>query len=154
MSDEEPAYVMFKIDGFESLLSMLHETFGSGGDAIIYNMSKQYGETVIHSRLPEIPSDPKQRSTILATLSDQFESQGWGRLSLEEIDMEQGLAKVELKNNPFKGCTGPDEYPVCYFIRGTIAGILSAIFGVDMRVNDVDCSEKDNGVCRFLYEFD
>ena len=154
MSDEKPAYVMFRPEGFESFLNVLHETFGSGGDAIIYNMSRQYGEAVIHSRLPVIPSDPKLRSTVLATLADQFASQGWGRLSLEDMNMEQGLAQVVLKNTPFKACTGPDEFPVCYFLRGTIAGILSAIFGEDMTVKEVDCSEKDNGICRFIYEFD
>ena len=154
MSVEEPVYVMFWPEGFKSFLNVLHETFGSGGDAIIYNMSRQYGEAVIHSRLPVIPSDPKLRSTVLATLADQFALQGWGMLSLEEMNMEQGLAQVVLKNNPFKACTGADEFPVCFFIRGAIAGMLSAIFEEDMRVKGIVCTEKDNGICRFLYEFD
>ncbi len=154
MSDENPVYVMFRPEGFESFLNVLHETFGSGGNAIIYNMSRQYGESIIRSRLPIIPSDPAIRATIISGLADQFESQGWGRLSLEDMDMEQGIVQVILKNQPFEMCKGPQENPVCFFTRGAIAGILSAIFKKDMRVKEVDCTGKEDGLCRFIYEFD
>jgi len=90
----------------------------------------------------------------MSGLADQFAFQGWGRLSLENLNLEQGLIRVLLKNQPFEICKGPHENPVCFFTKGAIAGILSAIFDKDLRVKEVDCTGKDKGLCRFVYEFD
>ena len=106
---------------------------------------------MIASRVPAIPEDQKEKELLLSTLSTQFADQRWGKLSLENIDEEQGIIDVRLQGQPFESCKLPETTPVCFFLRGAIAGMLSALFEVDLKIKDIDC-QKETKNCRYVFE--
>ncbi len=151
MSDERPRLVSFRPEGFIAFINVLHQTYGSAGDAMVYDMSERYGKVLIHSNIPNLPDDLQAQIAALESFSERFEPQGWGRLTLDEIDIERGSVKVLLEDQPFGPCKGPEDNPACIFIRGVVAGILGAVLNVRLKVKRLDCGVGSMN-CRIEYE--
>lgn len=149
MQDEK--YVMFRPESFESFIRVLSDTFGTGGDSIIFNMSRKFGQTVIQNTVPAIPEDMEQLKKLIEILAEQFNRQGWGKLTLIEIDEDQHIVSVDFHGQPFDNCDLPSTTPVCFFLRGTIAGMLSVLLRNEFKVKEIDC-QKDTGQCKYVFE--
>lgn len=152
MSAEAPRLISFTPEGFAAFLNVLHSTYGSAGDAMIYDMSVKYGLELIRVNLPNLPEDVGARIASLRILIESFGRRGWGKLTFEEFDLEGGTIRVLLEDRPFECLKGPSEAPACIFIRGTLAGLISAVVGRELRVRALDCTMKDQNVCRYIYD--
>ena len=93
MSTEAPRIVSFQAEGFTAFLNVLSSTYGSAGDAMIYDMSEKYGINRIQKYLPNLPEGLEARISELRLLSKGWERQGWGGMTIEEVDVEGGDPK-------------------------------------------------------------
>ena len=153
MSAEAPKLVSFTPEGFAAFLNVLHSTYGTAGDAMIYDMSEKYGKNLIKQYIPVLPADQEARLPALRLLGEQFVRQGWtGKFSIEELDTEMGTIDVLLEGQPFPDCTFTTEVPPCIFLRGVMAGLLSGVLEKELRVRAIDCSMKDQKICRYVFD--
>ena len=152
MSVEALKLVSFTPEGFAGFLNVLHRTYGTAGNAMIYNMSENYGKNRVENLLPVLPADQDERLAALRLLGERrFVRQGWGKLTIEELDTETGTIDVLLEDQPFSDCKGTSEAPSCIFLRGVIAGLLSAVLEKELRVKAVDCPMNENNAYRYVY---
>ena len=88
MSIDPDSFVMFQAKGFKVFLDVLQKYFGTGGDSIIYTMSKEFGEEVINSNVQQAPLGRDQLQTAMKILSIQYEKQGWDKIKDVKLDEE------------------------------------------------------------------
>lgn len=152
MSVEAPKLVSFCPEGFAAFLNVFHRTYGSAGDAMVFDMIVKYGVDLIRTYMQNLPEDVETRIAGLRILGERFGQQGWGSFTFEEMDLDGGTISVLLENQPFEDCNGPSVAPPCIFIRGTIVGLISAVLEKELRVRTVDCSIKIQNVCRYVFD--
>ena len=151
MSEDRPRLISFTPEGFTAFLNVLHKTYGSAGDAMVYTMSEEYGKTMIHWYLPDLPDDLHARSAALEKFGAMSAQMGWGKMVLKEIDVESGSIKVVMEDMPFSPCKGSEGNPACILSRGTTAGLLEAALNLRLSVKNLDCGARSMD-CRIEYE--
>lgn len=123
---------------------------------MIYSMSEKYGVELIRLYMPILPDDVEARIAGMRILAELFGQRGWGKLTFEEMDIEGGTISALIESHPardrIEDCMGPKEAPLCIFLRGAIAGLLSSVLEKDLSVRAVDCSLKDQNICRYIFD--
>ena len=152
MSDDSPRFVRFTPEGFNTFLNVLHETYGSAGNAMIYNMAEKYGKTLILTHVPNMPDDPQAQIATLKMYAERFGPLGWGVLTLEDIDLEKGRIRVLIEDRPFGPSKGSDDTPSDIFTRGVMAGILGAFLKKELSVEKWDSTVGSTNY-RIEYKF-
>lgn len=75
---------------------------------------------------------------------------GWGRFTLLELDEGAPRLRVEVQRSPFASAYGPGSSTgVCHLIRGVLGGLVSGLFGVEVRAEETACTSLGASVCRF-----
>lgn len=143
--------VCFEKNGFEDFLNVLDKYLGSAGQALIFQMSREYGHSII-KKFSQLSGASEQED-----IQEQIESHlknvnrmGWGEIKYTKMELEAGEFDIELWNNMFRSnCVG--KYPaVCYYIRGVMAGTMEEITGHQLKVDTADCIE-DSDHCIFKF---
>ncbi len=74
---------------------------------------------------------------------------GWGRFHLDRYDREARILEVSVEASPFaEACKGARR-PVCHLIRGVVAGMGSALLGVECAAEETTCKALGDDRCRF-----
>jgi len=146
--------VCFRPIGFITLLQALEETYGSAGKAMVYRMSKTYGELLIKNYFDRIPHvNGMTLENKLEIFLDDIKNQGWGTIKITELDLYNGEVDVLLENQAFNEyCDDPGEMPQCHFIRGALEGILSAATGQDLGIKESKCIGDKRESCYWRME--
>jgi len=141
---------MFRTAGFKVFLDVLQKYFGTGGDSIIYTMSKEFGEEIIKSNIQNIPQSQDQLQAVMKILSNQYEKQGWG--TIKDVNLDEGNNEISLAvaNIKFDVNTLKEDSSVIYYMRGALAGILGALLKKELQVKSVEF-DKPTKTCRFVY---
>ncbi len=74
---------------------------------------------------------------------------GWGRFTVDTLDVPGKVLIVEVANSPFAAAYGPADRGVCHMIRGVMAGLAAGIFGGDVASEETLCVAKGDDRCRF-----
>lgn len=78
-----------------------------------------------------------------------FQHLGYGRIEIEEIDIEKGIAKLRIYDSfeceLFKG----SSKPVSHFIRGILAGWFTQLFKKGVTAKEIKCIAKGDSYCQF-----
>jgi predicted hydrocarbon binding protein len=75
---------------------------------------------------------------------------GWGETEILQVDYKQKLVWFNVKNSTFANGYGKSNHCVDNFIRGSFAGGLSVMFGVDCDSVELSCRAKGDSFCRFV----
>jgi predicted hydrocarbon binding protein len=131
-----------------SLRAMLDAVMAAGrkeGERAIYDQGFSLGRAT-YERLFSIYL-PKSRAG-LAEMLKIYSATGWGRLELSGLDPEHKRAKLKLDEG-FECTDVHSEKPESNFIRGHLAGVLSAYFGSEVKAVETRCISKGDSCCEF-----
>ena len=115
------------------------------GERVIYDQGFSLGRAT-YERLFSIYR-PNSRAG-LAEMLKTYSAIGWGQLELPGLDPDHKRAKLKLEKG-FE-CTGMNTgKPESNFIRGHLAGVLSAYFGSEVKAVETRCISKADPCCEF-----
>jgi len=135
-------------DTFGVFKSALEEIFSpSAASAILQLSANRCGRKACR----KITIGIKDKGNVLAYLSYVKESMNWGKMSFQDVDLENGKGKIRVLNS-FETLVGKCTQPSCHFLRGFLAGFLSELFGRDISVAEVKCAGKGDVHCEFEFE--
>lgn len=137
--------VCFNPRGFEILLESLQDTYKSAGCAMIFQMSRKYGEYLVSEMYP---LGENESDDILGATGERFrvvQELGWGEYNIESYDPEKGVLMVYGKSTlPIINSAGK-ETPLCFFIKGALVGAVESIMNMDFSINLEEYIEGKNG---------
>jgi len=135
-------------DTFGVFKSALEEIFSpSAASAILQLSANRCGREACR----KITIGIKDKGNVLAYLSYMKESMNWGKMSFQDVDLENGTGKIRVSNS-FESLVGKYTQPSCHFLRGFLAGFLSELFDRDISVAEVKCAGKGDVQCEFEFE--
>ncbi len=127
---------------WSSLVKKFYDTFGSGAEAILFDIGKSYGNSSLQL---ERETDSDQQLTMNLLCREAFVA-GWGNATVKR----RSPADFTVKLQRCVFCSGLDDpgHKVvgCYFVRGVIAGFAEAVFETASIVEETHCG-KD--ACEF-----
>jgi len=135
--------VCFEKDGFQDFLNILDNRLGSAGQSLIYQMSKEYGHSIIKkfSQLSGITDVELVHEQIEVHLQN-VNRLGWGEIEYTKMNLVEGLFDINLKKNIFRdSCVGKHS-AICYYIRGVMAGTMEEVTGHTLKVETAECNES------------
>lgn len=139
----------FDPEGFKLFLKTLQKTFGSAGDAMIFQMSTEYGQ---HLLLHIMPLEDHEHGDPLAAVKRRFKYMGelgWGEFTLDEYSPEEGVIKINYRSDVITPLCSVDDNVMCLFIKGTLLGAFNQMTGLEFRVENVDCVNDESTKCSF-----
>jgi predicted hydrocarbon binding protein len=86
---------------------------------------------------------------------------GWGRFEITRFDAALRRLEVRVENSAFAAAyrlpgepppAVEDLHPVCHLIRGVLAGLMSGLFGCQVRARETACRAQGQAACQFLIE--
>ncbi len=147
--------VCFNPRGFKALLMTLQDTYKSAGSAMIYQMSRKYGEHLISELYP---LNEHEYDDLLGAVGKRFRhvrNMGWGEYKVTRFEPDEGVVMVQGESG-FPGLSCADEEdPMCLFIKGALVGAVSSILNREFRIQLEECVENEDGVmCLFKLKTD
>ena len=144
--------IMLRKPAYKGLISGVRKRFGSGGEAFLYyagfDSGLEYGEShrEIGAKLGLI--DPE---TIFKKISTSLcNSVGFGQMEVVGIDTLALKATVRVYNS-FECELGLGSgRPYSFFLRGILAGVLTALFNRKMKAEETKCIAKGDPYCEFI----
>lgn len=137
--------VLMRVQGLKAMLSAVKEADPVNGDAIIYRQGLSYG-TEAWMNLFGVHRPATKEG--LAEMLRIYVATGWGRLELQDLDLERKRARVRVDDG-FECAglaTGTAEG---HFFSGHLAGALSVFFGMDVKAAENRCISRGDGHCEF-----
>jgi len=120
------------------------QVLGLGARVIIVKAGKIAGQQFADSLLKQGLKAEEMKDALEIFLTRS----GWGKV-FAKIDIENQMAVFRIKNSVTTRQTNAKE-PICYFISGYLAGVLSAVFGKSVEVKETKCAAKnDDKYCEF-----
>jgi predicted hydrocarbon binding protein len=81
-------------------------------------------------------------------LSKTYSQLGWGRIEIQEIDILKNEVTIIMRNSPMvRGVS--DKQPRCWYVRGFMEGIVSALLGVEATAFERSCEAVNRDHCEF-----
>lgn len=127
---------------YESEVSLL----GTGAFVIWYNAGKTVGKNEgakFADLIAEVGIDQ-----LASELSKTYQKLGWGTIQVKDIDLGANEVKIVMRNSPMvRGVT--DNQSRCWYVRGFMEGIVSAILGVAATAYEMTCEAVNGDHCEF-----
>lgn len=137
--------VMMRHRYLNAMFDRVRETFGSGGDTIIFEEGFAYGNEGWKDLVKSVGRD-FARSHVGEMLMI-YQAVGWFRMEGAEFGKE-GSVVVRTAEN-FECERAKSAAPHSQFVRGHLAGSLTAIMGKRMSCEETRCISKGDPVCEF-----
>ena len=146
----ERVQVCFEKLGFVLFIDSLKDTFGSAGESMIFQMSKNYGKYLIQS-VAEMYSG-KNHSSYESSMGEHLgnvRDLGWGAISYELMDWENGRFIVNVDGNVFNDDCKNGKDSMCYFVKGVMVGTMEEMTGYDLSIKTAECYKDGDSKCVF-----
>jgi len=80
-----------------------------------------------------------------------FVFSGWGAIQVIDMQIEAKRAIIVVDNSPFaEALKGKSSLPVDTIMRGTLAGLFSAVFKEEIDCVEVECAALNCERCKFI----
>ncbi|MGB9854401.1 MAG: V4R domain-containing protein [Candidatus Bathyarchaeales archaeon] len=136
----------------ESFIRGIRERFGSAGEAFLYYNGLEMGMNAAKDHVEMGKKigliDPAQICKRMgATI---FTAIGFGKMEIEKLTLNPPYALTHVYNS-FECQLAPKTQikPYSHFIRGIIAGYLTTVLNVKMKVEETECVAKGDQNCTF-----
>lgn len=146
----EREQICFDKLGFELLIDSLKETFGSAGESMIFQMSRNYGRYLIKSVSEMYQGD--NHDGFAANISQHMgrvSKLGWGSFSYDKMDWVNGEFTVNVEDNIFREDCKSGRASICYFIKGVMAGTMEEVTGQNLSIRETECYKDGDSNCIF-----
>jgi len=127
--------VSFHPDVFKVFLNHLHDTYGSAGDSILFQMSKDFskqGMALIAQQM-NVEEEP-DTGRIIDAFRDRMRVNGWGEFKVTHADYDELEFEVTLSDSPFKEMHLKGDSCMHYFYRGALAGFFEYLLEAPMMI--------------------
>ena len=132
---------------FKAFIRTFQEMVGTGGSAIIYNMGYIIGKEAFHEHMKIAGSDKREA---LEVSRNFFKASGLGSVEFRHIDVKKGKAIVRVYNS-FECELFPNiGRPASQFIRGIVAGWISALLEKEVETRETKCLAKGDPFCEYV----
>lgn len=137
--------VMMRYRFLNAMFNRVREAFGSGGEVIIFEEGFAYGNESWKDLVESVGRD-FARSHIKEMLMI-YQAVGWFRLEGVELGKEGTVTMRAAQNFECEGAKSTS--PRSHFVRGHLAGSLTAIMGERMSCEETKCVAKGDPFCEF-----
>ena len=129
--------VSFHPDVFKVFLNHLHDTYGSAGDSILFQMSKDFSKQgmALIARQMNVETET-DTGLVIDTFRDRMQMNGWGEFTVTRADFDKLEFEVTLSDSPFKELYIGDDSCMHYFYRGALAGFFEYLLGAPMMIKN------------------
>ncbi|MHA1290457.1 MAG: hypothetical protein ACTSPB_24000 [Candidatus Thorarchaeota archaeon] len=127
--------VSFHPDVFKVFLNHLHDTYGSAGDSILFQMSKDFskqGMALIAQQMHMEEEHDTER--VIDAFRDRMHLNGWGEFTVTHADYDEIEFEITLSDCPFKEIYLKDDSCMHYFYRGALAGFFEYLLETPMMI--------------------
>ena len=136
----------------ESFIRGIRERFGSAGEVFLYYNGLEMGMNAAKDHVEMGKkiglTDPTQICRNLG--ATMFTAIGFGKMEIEKLTLNPPYALAYVYNS-FECQLAPEiqRKPYSHFIRGIIAGYLTTVLNVKMKVEEMKCVTKGDRNCIF-----
>jgi predicted hydrocarbon binding protein len=131
------------------VLKSTRESFGSGGDLIVYNEGYAAGKSDAETFVKLIgKSKYIEHATLLVQLRTAL---GWGRATFVEFQVSPFKARAKVEDS-FECADQKSSKPFSQFLRGHFAGLASGVMGADVHCKETKCVAMGDPYCEFELE--
>ncbi len=118
----------------------------SEASSILSRVSQTDG-AAMGTRLKEVFSYSEEH--VLSSFAFMLGESGWGATKVEMLNLESKDIVLKVVDSPFAEEYGPSVNPVCHLLLGLFEGVAMALFDIEVEGQEVQCSARGDGLCRF-----
>jgi len=137
-------YIMFPAAGMADIFEKLVETFGSGGETILYELGRNFGFDRFEKYRPLLSPEPRARLDEAAHI---FEALGYGASTIT-LSPDGSIRMVV--DDCFECITPSEIGRSCAFRRGLAAGSFAALLERETQCQETKCRSKGARSCEFV----
>ncbi|RLG49955.1 MAG: hypothetical protein DRO00_09390 [Thermoproteota archaeon] len=136
---------------FVSIQRGIEDFFGEQAPAILYDSGIRAGSEAAKILIREWGSKDMD---FLKQWSEFYSSKGIGWFKVKEINVDSDRQRgyIRIEQSFIVEEYGPSDRPVCDFMAGYIAGVLSEAFGASFSCEETKCIAKGDPYCEFVFE--
>ncbi|MGD0478303.1 MAG: V4R domain-containing protein [Nitrososphaerales archaeon] len=138
--------IVFPAIGIARVYDRLAQTFGSGGEMILFEEGSALGRSTgqyLNARLGHAYLDWK-----IKALLGMYWVQGWGSASLE-VERPNTRFRVTVRDD-FECAGGGKDRKGCGFLRGHLTSTISTLSGREFEGEETKCKFRGDSFCEFL----
>jgi len=138
-------YLMFPLKGLSETFERISETFGSGGQTILYTYGLDYGTARAPLYKSIMGEHPERRLDELTAIVGAL---GY---AASTATLEPSSKVLRLTARECFECSTPTGTGRrCSFLRGMAVGIFSTLFNKELTCEETKCRHKGNKECEFV----
>ncbi len=136
---------------FVELQKGIEDLLGNQADAVFYDAGIRSGKEARETIETEL--NEKGEELIKRTFSLMEESGfGWFKVDDLKVDSSERRGSVEVSHSFIAETYGKAERPVCHFVAGFIAGIVSVIWNTEIVCDETSCKSVNGDKCVFEWQ--
>jgi len=133
---------------FDEIRLALEEIFSPKAmSVILYTVAIKCGKGSCNRLMKKA----KTKEEAINYLCDLKRKENWGKLSFQNLDLENGTGTVIIINSLETIGRRTDE-PCCHLFRGFLEGFLSELFKKSIMVSEEKCAGKGDEHCEFVFK--
>lgn len=136
---------------FMELQKGAEEILGDEASAVFYEAGIRSGIEGAETMIEEYD---ERGLDLIELINDLIGSSGmgWGKIVGFDIDLEQAEGYYRISDSFIAETYGPSDKPVCHFLCGLTAGMLTRVFGISFTCEETKCQAKGDSYCEFKFE--
>lgn len=139
-------YMIIRPETLMGIQKAAEKALGHKADGIFYSAGFTGGYLSSKKYRDVFGLKPAGVARFMARMGGQI---GWGKLSIEKLDLANRSLTATAQNSPFAAAYGRSRRPVCHILRGIFGGLGEVIFGTPVKVIETQCAAKGDKLCRF-----
>ncbi len=147
LRDAIPENIVITSSSFLKLLETLVNHFGSAGESMVFQMGLENGMLFCKDVLDSVNPRSESLDELFSLVLEHASKAGWANMVIEELNLQTGSIKVELRDNTFKSFCLRKNLPQCFFLRGYLSGIIKELTNVDYLFSECDCYADGSQRC-------
>jgi predicted hydrocarbon binding protein len=145
--------VMLRRDAFSLMRKELFRVSGSTANIILGIAGRRVGSEegrALLAKAKALGLKTPQSMPEFVRVAVEETNMGFGKILVDELNLESGLAKVSISNSFESEPTSSSTRPSCIFTLSYLEGIFSGLIEREVRGREVDCRAKGDKLCRFI----
>ncbi len=137
--------IMLRAEFFTYMEKKIREVFADGADTLLYLIGLEHGRPTWLNLANQLPLQEKEGTAHSLQI---YGAVGWAVPELKAFDAERKTASVVMREN-FECMGRKSSVGTSHFVRGHLAGAFTAIFGKEVKCEEVRCIAKGDEACEF-----
>lgn len=146
ISSSAKRIILMRQRSFAKMLRGIRETFGSGGEVIQYREGYEIGEALGEEFTHILPKYFKDEH--LDQILSLYGAFGWAKTEIVRNDVSTLRILIRMRDS-MECVEAKSAEPYSHFIRGHLCGMLTSIFGTDLKCSETKCVAVGDQYCEY-----